>query len=135
MAAPIYIEGTFLYIPNLRSNLFIKHLKIRSSHKLGLCLLFRALNYLLLPAAAPAPWSDLPHFLCVFCAVLCLATQSYPILCNPMDIACQAPLLMGILQARILEWVAMPSSVCVSYLIFIFKNFILPNFLNSIWNK
>ena len=25
-------------------------------------------------------------------------------------IACQAPLSMGILQARILEWVAMPSS-------------------------
>ena len=78
MAAPIYIEGTFKYIPNLGSNLFIKHLKIRSSHKLSLCLLFRALNYLLLPAAVPASWSDLPHF-------LCLVTQSYPILCNAMD--------------------------------------------------
>ena len=32
-------------------------------------------------------------------------------LCDPMDyIACQAPLSMGILQERILEWVAMPSS-------------------------
>ena len=28
----------------------------------------------------------------------------------PWTIACQAPLSMGILQARILEWVAMPSS-------------------------
>ena len=37
--------------------------------------------------------------------------QSCPTLCNPMDyIACQAPLSMGILQERILEWVAMPSS-------------------------
>jgi len=27
-----------------------------------------------------------------------------------MTVACQAPLSMGILQARILEWVAMPSS-------------------------
>ena len=30
---------------------------------------------------------------------------------DPVDyIACQAPLCLGILQARILEWVAMPSS-------------------------
>ena len=37
--------------------------------------------------------------------------QSCPALCDPMDfIACQAPLSMGILQERILEWVAMPSS-------------------------
>ena len=28
----------------------------------------------------------------------------------PWTISCQAPLTMGILQARILEWVAMPSS-------------------------
>ena len=36
--------------------------------------------------------------------------QSCPTLCDPMDLACQALLSMGILQARILEWVAMPSS-------------------------
>ena len=42
---------------------------------------------------------------------VCLVTQLCPTFCNPMDcIACQAPLSMGILQARILEWVAMPSS-------------------------
>ena len=29
---------------------------------------------------------------------------------TPWTVACQAPLSMGILQARILEWVAMPSS-------------------------
>ena len=34
--------------------------------------------------------------------------QSCPILCNA--IACQALLSMGIIQARILEWVAVPSS-------------------------
>ena len=39
------------------------------------------------------------------CAVLCLVTQSCPILCNPMDGSPQAPLSVGILQARILEWV------------------------------
>ena len=39
----------------------------------------------------------------------CVA-QSRPTLCHPIAIAHQAPLSMGILQARILEWVAMPSS-------------------------
>ena len=35
--------------------------------------------------------------------------QSRPTVCNPMDcVACQAP-VHGILQARILEWVAIPS--------------------------
>jgi len=29
---------------------------------------------------------------------------------NPWTVACQAPLSVGILQGRILEWVAMPSS-------------------------
>ena len=33
--------------------------------------------------------------------VLCLVTQSWPTLCNPMDYT-----VHGILQARILEWVA-----------------------------
>ena len=43
--------------------------------------------------------------------VLCLIAQSCPTLCDPMNcIAHQAPLSVGILQARILEWVAMPSS-------------------------
>ena len=44
--------------------------------------------------------------------VLCLVAQSCPTLGYSMDyVACQAPLSMGILQARILEWVAMPSSM------------------------
>ena len=36
--------------------------------------------------------------------------QSYPILCNPMDLSPSGSSVHGILQARILEWVAMPSS-------------------------
>ena len=44
-------------------------------------------------------------------AVLWLVIQSCLTLCDPMDCtAHQAALSMGILQARILEWVAMPSS-------------------------
>ena len=43
-------------------------------------------------------------------AVLCLVAQLCPTLCNPMEWPCQTPLSMGTLQARILEWAAMPSS-------------------------
>ena len=61
-------------------------------------------------------------FLCIFflcekydnSITVCMhakSLQSCVTLCDPMDyIARQAPLSMGILQARILEWVAMPSS-------------------------
>ena len=42
---------------------------------------------------------------------MCLVAQSCLALCNPMDyIAHQAPLSMGILQAIILKFIAMPSS-------------------------
>ena len=41
------------------------------------------------------------------CECVCLVTQSCLTFCNP--IACQATLSMGILQARILQWVVMPS--------------------------
>ena len=37
-------------------------------------------------------------------------TQSCPTLCNPMDCSWPGSSVRGILQARILEWVAMPSS-------------------------
>ena len=43
--------------------------------------------------------------------VLCSIIQLCPILCDPMDCSLsKAPLSMGILQARILEWVAISSS-------------------------
>ena len=42
--------------------------------------------------------------------MLCLVVQSCPILCDPMNCTHKAPLSMGIVQAGILEWVAMPSS-------------------------
>ena len=41
------------------------------------------------------------------CCVLCLVAQSCPTLYNPMDCS---PLSMGVLQARRLEWVFIPSS-------------------------
>ena len=46
----------------------------------------------------------------VLCCVLCLIAQSCLTVFDPWTAARQAPLSMGILQARILEWAAMPSS-------------------------
>ena len=39
---------------------------------------------------------------------MCLVAKSCPTLCDPMDLARQVSRPMGILQARILEWVACP---------------------------
>ena len=40
----------------------------------------------------------------------CMRAQSCPTLCNPMDCSPPGSSVHGILQARTLEWVAMPSS-------------------------
>ena len=42
--------------------------------------------------------------------VLCLVTQSCPTLCDPIDCSPSGSSVHGILHARMLEWVAMPSS-------------------------
>ena len=39
-----------------------------------------------------------------------IVTQSCPTLCNPMDCSPPGSSVLGILQARILDWVAMSSS-------------------------
>ena len=41
---------------------------------------------------------------------MCLVAQSCPTLCDPIDCSPPGSSVHGILQARILEWVAMPSS-------------------------
>ena len=46
----------------------------------------------------------------VSCAVLCLVAHHGRLFATPWTVALQAPLSVGILQIRILEWVAMPSS-------------------------
>ena len=46
----------------------------------------------------------------IICMFLCLVTQLCPSLCDPTDCNHQAHLSMGILQARILEWIAKHSS-------------------------
>ena len=44
------------------------------------------------------------------CAVLCLVAQPYLTLCDPADCSPRGSSVCGILQARIVEWIAMPSS-------------------------
>ena len=56
-------------------------------------------------------WPQLSNLI-IFFGSLCvyLVGESGLTLCNPWTVAHQAPLSMGVFQARILEWVAMPSS-------------------------
>ena len=49
-------------------------------------------------------WKSPQEEMCV------LLAQSYPTLCDPMDCSPPGSSVHGILQARLLEWVAMPSS-------------------------
>ena len=52
-----------------------------------------------------------PHALSHFILSCCvLVAQSCPTLCDPMDYSPPGSSVHGILQARILEWVAMPFS-------------------------
>ena len=48
------------------------------------------------------PWATL--------LLLCLVAQSCPTLCDPWTVAHQVPLSAEILQAKAMDWVAMPSS-------------------------
>ena len=41
---------------------------------------------------------------------LCVRAQSCPTFCNPMDCSPPSSSVLGILQARVLEWVAIPFS-------------------------
>ena len=49
------------------------------------------------------------------CAVLSHSVVSDSLRPTPWTVICQAALSMGILQARVLEWVAMPSSTHTYY--------------------
>ena len=60
-------------------------------------------------------WDDyvpppLPLVICVFAAAAAKSLQSCPTLCNPIDGSPPGSSVLGILQARMLEWVAISSS-------------------------
>ena len=71
------------------------------------------------PQDLPEIWQDFHQFLFSFEtfyivsgyeSVKVLAAQSGPIVCDPMDCSPPGSSIHGILQARILEWVAIPFS-------------------------
>ena len=48
--------------------------------------------------------------LSALCAMLCLVAQECPTLCDPLDCSSPGSSVHGISQARILNWVSIPSS-------------------------
>ena len=65
------------------------------------------------------------HLLCLLFVYVCSVAQSCPTLCNHMDCSLPASSIHGILQTRILEWLAMPyfkgsswlrDQTCLSYI-------------------
>ena len=54
------------------------------------------------------PWTEDPGGLQSMC--VCMHAQSYQTLCHPMDYSLPGTSVQGILQARVPEWIAMPSS-------------------------
>ena len=50
------------------------------------------------------------NYIYIYMKVKMLVVQSYPNLCNPMDCSLPGSSVLGILQARILEWVNIPFS-------------------------
>ena len=78
----------------------------------------------------PVFYSSFPRFYTCLCA---RSLQLCPALCDPVDHSLPGSSVHGILQARILEWVAMPSSrgssplrdgTCVSYIFCIGRRFL-----------
>ena len=62
-----------------------------------------------------SPWATVKVSACL-CSLRVLVTQSCPTLCDPMDCSPPGSSILGILQARILEWIAIPFSRGSSWL-------------------
>ena len=70
----------------------------------------QGLDNLYLKIILPQKWYILRILILNPYDVLCLVAQSCPTLCDPMDHSPPGSSVHGILQARILEWDAIPSS-------------------------
>ena len=53
---------------------------------------------------------------CNAAAAAAKSLQSFPTLCNPMDCSLPGSSILGIFQARVLEWVAIALSIRVMWL-------------------
>ena len=80
------------------------------SHKIVSLLPKSSLFYLFTPSKTPNYWQLLIPLLPLFVCVCVLVAQSYPTFCHHMDCSLPHSSVHGILQARILEWVAVPFS-------------------------
>ena len=58
----------------------------------------------------PRARHDLAHMVVFLTMCVCSATHLCPTLCDPMDCILPGCFLHGIFQARLMEWVAIPSS-------------------------
>ena len=93
------------------------------AYELGFCGIDAALFH-----QSPSLWNQgwkriyLGHDILMAKGCVCLVAQSCPTLCDPMDCSPPGSSLYGSLQARILEWVALPSSVII-YIHIIFMSF------------
>ena len=100
---PTFSLSSFTYIKRLFSSSF-SALRMVSSAYLRLLIFLLAI---LIPACA----SSGPAFLMIYSAAAAAKSlQSCPTLCDPIDGSPPGSLIPGILQARILEWVAISFS-------------------------
>ena len=101
-------------------------------HKATLCITIHFLSFYLslIFSGDNCPVFSLSQLsVCVFARLL----QSCTTLCNPVDHSPPGSSVQGILQARILEWVAMPSSAfCIPTFNF-FPN--VPSYLSPTYNQ
>ena len=72
------------------------------------------------------------NILPVILFVLCLVARLCPALCDAMDCSLPGSSVHGILQARILEWVAMPSSRGSSCLVIELESLMSPALAGSL---
>ena len=100
---PTFALSCYTFINRLFSSSSLSAIRVVSSAHLKLLIFLPAI---LIPACA----SSSPAFLMMYSAAAAKSLQSCPTLCNPIDSSPPGSPVPGILQARTLEWVAMPSS-------------------------
>ena len=120
----LWLEWTFSYADMGSASIFCTEAQVflENSFILYNILLFLApinsviflLHHLIIYWECPIYYARYKKYVCV-CVYMCVLS-CVQLFLIPWTLAWQAPLSMGILQARILEWVAMPSSRGSSHL-------------------
>ena len=101
---PALSHSTFIFIQRLFSSSSLSAVRMATSAHLRLSIFLLAI---FIPACdSSSPAFCMIHLACVFAKSL----QSSPTLCDPMDCSLPGSSAHGILQARVLEWLATRSS-------------------------